>query len=178
MYNGIKINHIVAINKFGYIGYKNKLIWNCPEDLQRFKNITKNSIVIMGKNTWISLPKKPLPNRYNFVITSDNSIPNSYNNLDECLKHATEIAKSKDISEIWIIGGSQLYKSTINMIDDVHLSIINNRSLGDTKYLNELTRKNILNLTDFFENNYNLQLIEKSGNLENLGYEFLLFSRK
>jgi dihydrofolate reductase len=98
--------------------------------------------------------------------------------LDECLKHATEIAKSKDISEIWIIGGSQLYKSTINMIDDVHLSIINNRSLGDTRYLNELNRKNILNLSDFFENNYNLQLIEKSGNLQNLGYEFLLFSRK
>ena len=54
---------IVAIDKNLGIGFKNKLLKSIPEDLKRFKRLTTGSVVIMGYNTYLSLPKKPLPNR-------------------------------------------------------------------------------------------------------------------
>ena len=75
------------------IGYKNKLCWNIPEELKNFKNITSNcfnkntkNCVIMGKNTWYSLPKAPLQNRINIII--------SFNEYD---KIKNEIADIKDV---------------------------------------------------------------------------------
>jgi len=63
---------IVACDPNGGIGYKNKLPWTKIQgDLPRFKQLTQNKIVVMGRNTWDSLPKKPLPNRINYILTSD-----------------------------------------------------------------------------------------------------------
>ena len=62
---------IVACDPKGGIGYNNKLPWsNIQGDLPRFKNLTQGQIIVMGRNTWDSLPKKPLPNRFNVVVTS------------------------------------------------------------------------------------------------------------
>ena len=63
---------VIACDPNGGIGYKNKLPWTKIEgDLPRFKKLTENRVVFMGRNTWESLPVKPLPNRQNFIITSD-----------------------------------------------------------------------------------------------------------
>ena len=67
--NNKNLNLIVAIDKKRGIGLNNKIPWYFKEDLQFFKKITLNSIVIMGRNTWESL-KKPLPQRYNIVLST------------------------------------------------------------------------------------------------------------
>ena len=65
---------IVAIAKNNVIGKDNKLIWHLPEDLKRFKLLTQEKIVVMGKKTWDSLQKKPLPNRLNIIISNKHYI--------------------------------------------------------------------------------------------------------
>ena len=64
------ISAIVAFDKEFGIGYKNQLLQSVPEDLKRFKELTTDKVVVMGRKTWESLPKRPLPNRHNIVITS------------------------------------------------------------------------------------------------------------
>ena len=65
------INLILATDKNGGIGYKNRLPWpSLKKDMEKFKSLTSNNICIMGSNTWNSLPKKPLPNRINVVLSS------------------------------------------------------------------------------------------------------------
>ena len=62
------ISIIAAVSKNGVIGVDNKLPWNLPEDLKRFKELTTNNVVIMGRKTYESIGK-PLPNRINIVVT-------------------------------------------------------------------------------------------------------------
>lgn len=141
MLSGIKINHIVAVNNLGYIGKDNKLLWEDAADLKHFKEVTKNGIIVMGKNTWESLPKKPLPNRQSFVLSkSSEQSEIFYNDLFEILNVATKIAKLKNLNEVWIIGGESLYTQTAHLVDEIAISVINDNSIGDAKY-----NKNLLN---------------------------------
>jgi len=129
---------IVACDPKGGIGYDNKLPWtNIRGDLPRFKALTDNSIVVMGRNTWESLPKKPLIGRLNFVVTSQAltlpfgaiQVPN--------LNHFSEYKNA------WLIGGAQLINSSWDMIDEVHL----------TKTINQYTCDTFIDLL-YLENNY------------------------
>jgi dihydrofolate reductase len=107
---------IVACDPKGGIGYQNKLPWNHIEgDLPRFKNLTTNKTIVMGRNTWDSLPKKPLPNRINIIVTSLPLI-----NLPE----NTHIARSiNEVSkDAWLIGGAKFINSSWDSIDEIHLS--------------------------------------------------------
>jgi len=74
------ISIIVAVAKNNAIGKDNKLLWHLSEDLKRFKKLTSGHFIIMGKNTYYSLPKRPLPNRTNVVITD---IPGEQ--IDNCI---------------------------------------------------------------------------------------------
>ena len=65
------ISIIVAISEDNGIGFGNELLWRIPADMKRFKNLTLGNTVIMGKKTWESLPKRPLPGRNNIVITDN-----------------------------------------------------------------------------------------------------------
>jgi dihydrofolate reductase len=65
------ISAIVAVDKNWGIGFNNDLLEHIPEDLKRFKELTTGNTVIMGRKTWDSLPKKPLPDRLNIIITSN-----------------------------------------------------------------------------------------------------------
>jgi len=136
---------IVACDPKGGIGYKNKLPWtNIQGDLPRFKTLTNNQVVVMGRNTWNSLPKKPLLGRLNFVVTKQNldlpfgaiSIPN--------LNHFSEFKNA------WLIGGSQLINSSWHMIDEIHL----------TKTFTEYTCDTFIDLL-YLENNFNCISTEK-----------------
>ena len=70
------ISIIVAVSDDWGIGMNNELLWHIPEDLKRFKKLTMGKTIIMGKRTWESLPRRPLPGRKNIVLTD---IP------DECI---------------------------------------------------------------------------------------------
>ena len=105
---------IAAVDKNWGIGRNGDLLVNIPKDKEFFKYITNNSIVIMGRKTWDSLPKKPLPNRENYVITKT---PERYSENGAkfiTLLEAIQMIENSDISSrIFIIGGGQIYKELL-----------------------------------------------------------------
>lgn len=104
---------IIAFDPKGGIGYNGTLPWDKLQgDLPRFKELTTGKIVLMGRNTWESLPKKPLPNRTNWVMTSKPI--DGIKNPDE-----DAIAKEK---EVWLIGGAKMIESYWDYIDEIHAS--------------------------------------------------------
>lgn len=107
---------IVAINKKGYIGKDGKLMWECSEDLRWFKKMTIGKKCLVGRKTFESLP--PLEGRELIVVGK------GYHSLEEALE------KKPDI----VIGGGEIYKQTINKVETIYLSIINNEDDGDTKF--------------------------------------------
>jgi dihydrofolate reductase len=129
---------IVACDPKGGIGYDNKLPWSKIEgDLPRFKNLTHGQVVVMGRNTWESLPKKPLLGRLNFVVTSQSlSLPIGAIQVSN-LNHFSEF------KNVWLIGGAQLINSAWHLVDEIHL----------TKTLTEYTCDTFIDLL-YLENNY------------------------
>ena len=103
---------IIACDANGGIGYQNKLPWsNIQGDLPRFKRLTENQVVVMGRNTWDSLPKKPLPNRVNYVLTS------------KALDNVITISDPYDLdNNAWIIGGAKVIESCWDLINELHLT--------------------------------------------------------
>lgn len=114
---------IVACDPTGGIGYNNKLPWSKIEgDLPRFKSLTEDKIVVMGRNTWESLPKKPLPNRTNFVVTSNPfSLPYQVNH--EKVYAITNLNTLNSFNEnACLIGGAKLIESAWQYITTIHLT--------------------------------------------------------
>lgn len=108
---------VIACDPKGGIGYENKLPWDkIRGDLPRFKQLTDGQVVVMGRNTWDSLPKQPLLGRLNFVVTSKDTVlpfgAIAVNNMN----HFTEFKNS------WLMGGAKLINTHWHMIDEVHLT--------------------------------------------------------
>lgn len=118
-YKDLKISAICAIDDDSGIGRNNSIPWYNPSDLRFFKSFTMNKIILMGKNTWISLPKKPLPQRINAVISSttefDVNPDKIFHNIEIAL---ASLHSEHPQKEIVIIGGSQLYSSVESYIDE------------------------------------------------------------
>ena len=102
---------IAAVDKNNGIGYKNELLYDIPEDKKLFRDLTLGKVVIMGRKTWLSLPRKPLPGRTN-VVVSRHTIS---------LRKALELYKDKDIC---IIGGGKVYKQAMRYADELSLTVI------------------------------------------------------
>lgn len=123
----MKISIIAAIGKNRELGKDNKLIWHIPEDFKRFKMLTSGHPIIMGRKTWESLLFKPLPNRYNIVITSEASYQANgavvCNSIEEGIKKAQGQQGSE---EIFVIGGGQIYEQAIKkgLVDKLYLTLV------------------------------------------------------
>jgi dihydrofolate reductase len=107
---------IVACDPKGGIGYNNKLPWtNLQGDLPRFKELTTGKVILMGRNTWESLPKRPLPNRINVVVTKQDIMGvTTLTGLPD--------KDTMDLSDVWLIGGAKLINSSWHLIDEIHLT--------------------------------------------------------
>jgi dihydrofolate reductase len=122
----MSLSIVVAFAKNLAIGKDNKLLWRQKADMQYFKKLTQGKTVLMGKNTYLSLPKafRPLPNRLNIVISSGEPVEIAenlvwYTSLDNAL---TELSKNEE--EIMIIGGAQIYKQAIEKVDTIYATEI------------------------------------------------------
>ena len=112
------ISIIAAVAQNNALGYKNQLLYHLPDDLKRFKKLTSGHTVIMGKNTYDSLPNGALPNRRNIVLSrSVKELPNCdvYTNIDEALKSCGD-------EEIFIICGASIYKQMIDKADKIYIT--------------------------------------------------------
>lgn len=116
------ITIIAAVAKNRAIGYENKLIYWLPNDLKRFKALTTGHTIVMGRNTFLSLPKGALPNRRNIVLSrSTKELPGCdvYTSLEEALSHCTPD------EDIYIIGGASVYRQALKMADRLCLTEVN-----------------------------------------------------
>ena len=110
---------ILACDSQGGIGKENKLPWKKLEgDLPRFKELTKNQIVVMGRNTWDSIPEnyRPLPDRLNIVVsTQELELPEGVGLINDINVITAE-------PNVWCIGGASLFKQLFPKITEIHLT--------------------------------------------------------
>lgn len=125
----VKISIIAAIGKNRELGKDNKLLWHIPEDLQHFKKLTENHVVIMGRKTFESIGK-PLPNRINIIITRNRAwtpLALRFGGLGCTVCYSLEeglVEAKKNKNEIFIIGGGEIYKQGIKYADKLYLTIV------------------------------------------------------
>ncbi len=119
-----KISIIVAVAKNRAIGYQNKLIYWLPNDLKRFKALTTGHTVIMGRNTFLSLPKGALPNRRNIVLSRQENIEFAGAEKFASLKEALEHCQAEE--EVYIIGGASVYEQAIAIANRICLTMVEN----------------------------------------------------
>ncbi|NLJ82458.1 MAG: dihydrofolate reductase [Bacteroidales bacterium] len=113
---------IVAIGKNYEIGQNNSLLCHLSDDLKRFKQITSGHTVLMGKNTYLSLPVKPLPKRTNIVLTRDLSISFSGCKMAHSIEEAMQIIDKNE--ETFIMGGADIYKQFFPLCNKLYVTRI------------------------------------------------------
>ncbi|WP_293573453.1 dihydrofolate reductase [Phaeobacter sp.] len=108
------ITLIVARDRNGAIGKDNTIPWHAPEDLKAFQRETLGGAIIMGRNTWDSLPFKPLKNRLNIVVSSR---PDAADLVRPSLDAAIAEARAQGYLRIYGIGGAGIYRGMMEMAD-------------------------------------------------------------
>lgn len=131
------IGLIFAQSSNGFIGKDGQLLFQIPEDMKRFKELTKDGVVIMGRKTWDSLPAKfrPLPNRENLVLS--NCHTPSDPGFDGCVMcdslQTAILAGDVTNKNIWIIGGESVYAEGMKYADVIHQTFVTKEFDGDAK---------------------------------------------
>lgn len=118
---------IVAANRHGVIGKDNKIPWHYPGDLQFFKEKTDGATVVMGRNTWESLPAKvrPLPNRRNIVVSTTIQSQEGFEQMDTF----AETLQLK--GDVWYIGGSRIYAEAMEHCNRMLITLVPDEVEGD-----------------------------------------------
>jgi dihydrofolate reductase len=137
----MKVTIIAAIGKDRELGLGNELLWRIPDDLKRFRDLSRGHPVIMGRVTFDSIVKalgKPLPGRTSIVITRDPERIGTYRgqsdviaalSIDDAIKSASEAPGSE---EIIIAGGAQIYELALPFTDMLRLTIISDEKPADS----------------------------------------------
>jgi dihydrofolate reductase len=117
------------------IGINNDIPWKCPADMRNFKDLTTGKAVVMGRKTWDSLPKKPLPNRMNIVVTSDpKNVTEYHDNVFVVTDISTAVALARMsglVEELVFIGGKAIYEEAVKIVDEVYLTEMEWNTLSD-----------------------------------------------
>jgi dihydrofolate reductase len=130
------ISIIVAVSENNVIGKNNTLIWHLPADMKFFKEKTSGHCIITGRKNYESIPEKfrPLPNRTNIVITRQKSYyaPGAtvVSSIEEAITKAKENIKT-DNDEIFIIGGADIYRQSMELVSKIYLTKIYHSFEGD-----------------------------------------------
>ena len=136
----IKLILIVAMSKNSVIGINGDLPWHITEDLKRFKLLTINNFVLMGRKTFDSILNrlgKPLPDRTNIILTRDKSTKEKFERkfnqvfVFHDLDSIFSWAKSKNIEKIFVAGGSEIYELIFPYADELNVTHLNLRFEGD-----------------------------------------------
>ncbi len=125
------ISLIVAASDNNVIGKNNQLLWHLPNDLKFFKNTTWGMPVIMGRKTFEAV-NKPLPGRFNIVITRQPDWKTEGVIIAVDLEDAIKKADSTNCKEFFIIGGGEIYKSAIEKADKIYMTRVHAGFDGDT----------------------------------------------
>jgi dihydrofolate reductase len=118
------IRLIAAINTNRVLGDGDKLLWDIPGDLNRFRRLARTGPNIMGRKTWDSLPYKPLKGRLNIVISRDPSFEAPGAKVADSFERGLEIARKEGTEDIWVIGGSAIYELALPCADQLDLTYV------------------------------------------------------
>ena len=127
----MKIHLIWAQEENGGIGKDGNLPWHISEDLKNFKRLTSGSTILMGRNTWESLPVRPLPERRNIVLSSK-EVPDVeyYTSVEECI----ETLDGDGTEKLFVIGGTTVYRNFIHRADELHITHVDEMTKGIDTY--------------------------------------------
>lgn len=159
---------IVAVAKDNIIGGENKLLWHISEDLKRFRDITTNHTIIMGRKTFESLPKI-LPNRHHVVITRDKDyfVDSDQVTILHNLEEVIDNFKNSE-EEVFIIGGGEIYSLLYPHCKKLYLTKVDNEFEGDTYFPNiDLSEWDVVSKSD-----------KKINPTDNIEFEFIDLIRK
>ena len=126
------ISIIVAIDQNNGIGFKNRLLCHLPNDLKYFKRVTSGHPVLMGWNTYNSLPVKPLPNRKNIVICDLLNVSAPGCILVSSIEDAC--AQCDDTEECFVIGGAQVYRQMMPLSQKLYITRIHHVFEADVRF--------------------------------------------
>ncbi len=152
------INIIAAVGKNLELGKYNKLIWNIPNDLKYFKEMTQNKTIVMGRKTYESIGK-PLKNRKNIVLTRQNI---KIDNV-EIVNDYKELLKTNE--DIFIIGGEEIYRIFLPYANNLYLTEINDSKDADSYF------------PEFNKDLYEKEVIREE-KYNDLKYKFVVYRKK
>jgi dihydrofolate reductase len=120
---------VVAAAQNGVIGKDGGIPWRISDDLKRFKALTMGHPIVMGRKTWDSLPKKPLPGRVNIVVTRQTD----WTADGAVVAHSVEDAllKAGDVEEVFVIGGAEIYAAAMPLATSIELTEVHQDFDGD-----------------------------------------------
>lgn len=166
---------IVAICNGNGIGHSNKIPWYSPNDLKHFSKLTRGNsnsknAIIMGRKTWESIPKKPLPKRFHIVLTSnpEGLIPED-DKFKNCIalssiSEVDEFCMRQEFDDCWVIGGGTIYKKYMEEknVTDIHVTHIHNDFDCDV-FFPEISKEfSIVEKHETMENNLRLEFLHYS----------------
>ncbi len=138
MHSDVKLSLIVARGRNNVIGAAGQLPWRLKSDLMFFKKVTLGNPVIMGRKTWESLPKRPLPDRENIVMTRDwtYDAPGArvYSSFSPAVNAAKAIAAREGKREVFVIGGEAIYQLALPLADLVYVTEVDAAPEGDAHF--------------------------------------------
>lgn len=165
----MKTTVIAAVAADGAIGRGGDLAFHISADQRRFKELTTGHTVIMGRNTFASLPKGALPNRRNIVVTRNSELIFPGAETAPSPEQAIEMARAAGETEAFIIGGGELYRRGVELADRLDLTMVDATAPGADIFFPEVSEQ-VWTETSSSEPLYD----EKS----QVGYRFVCFSRK
>jgi dihydrofolate reductase len=126
---------VVARASDGTIGHEGKIPWRIPADMRHFKSVTMGKPCIMGRKTWESLPKKPLPGRTNIVVTRDRAFQAEQAVVVHSFADAIAEAQAESPDEIAVIGGADLYREALPHAERIYLTEVHGSFGGDVRLM-------------------------------------------
>jgi len=129
----MNISLVVAVAENGVIGKDNQLLWKLSADLKRFKVITSNHYILLGRKTFESIGK-PLPNRTSLIISRDFTCDFENCFVFKTINEAITFAEEKKQEEIFVIGGGEIYSQTLALANRIYLTLVHTEIEGDTYF--------------------------------------------
>lgn len=134
----IRVSLLVAIADNGVIGRAGGLPWRLKDDMARLKAMTMGKPIIIGRKTWESFPKRPLPGRPNLIVTRDASYDapggEVFTSIEAALERGEALARERGVDEIMILGGAEIYAAAFDRADRLYITEVHATAEGDVSF--------------------------------------------
>ncbi len=131
---GITVSIVVAMAEGDVIGNGGQLPWHIPDELRRFRKLTLRKPVVMGRRTWESLPRRPLPERPNIVLSRNAAFCANGAIVEPNLKAALTRARKDGHTEAMAIGGHSVFEEALTLATRIHMTLVHARFDGDVRF--------------------------------------------